>query len=144
MQIREMNLLDLEKISPILESEFDDFWNENVFKQELENSNSKYIVVLENDEFLGFAGIWICIDEAHITNIVVKKSYRNNKIGSKLLEELINLANNLNLNSITLEVRSDNLPAIKIYEKYNFENLGIRKKYYENTYDAIIMTRKLK
>lgn len=144
MQIREMNLLDLEKISPILESEFDDFWNENVFKQELENSNSKYIVVLENDEILGFAGIWICIDEAHITNIVVKKSYRNNKIGSKLLEELINLANNLNLNSITLEVRSDNLPAIKIYEKYNFENLGIRKKYYENTYDAIIMTRKLK
>lgn len=144
MQIREMNLLDLEKISPILESEFDNFWNENVFKQELENSNSKYIVVLENDEILGFAGIWICIDEAHITNIVVKKSYRNNKIGSKLLEELINLANNLNLNSITLEVRSDNLPAIKIYKKYNFENLGIRKKYYENTYDAIIMTRKLK
>lgn len=144
MQIREMNLEDFEKISPILESEFDDFWNENVFKQELENTNSKYIVFLENDKILGFAGIWICIDEAHITNIVVKKSHRNKKIGSKLLEELINLSNSLNLNSITLEVRSDNLPAIKIYEKHNFENLGIRKKYYENTYDAIIMTKKLK
>lgn len=144
MQIREMNLLDLEKISPILESEFDDFWNENVFKQELENTNSKYVVYTENDEILGFAGIWICIDEAHITNIVVKKSHRNNKIGSKLLEELVNLAKSLSLNSITLEVRSDNLAAIKIYEKYNFENLGIRKKYYENTYDAIIMTKKLK
>lgn len=144
MQIRKMNLEDFEKISSILESEFDDFWNTNVFKEELKNINSKYILVENENEIVGFAGIWICIDEAHITNIVVKKSYRNNKIGSKLLEELINLAINSDLTSITLEVRTDNLPAIKLYEKYNFENLGVRKKYYENTFDAFIMTKKLK
>lgn len=143
IKISKMNIDDLNKISPVLLTEFDDFWNYNIFKSELENENSKYVVAKNNDEIVGFAGIWISIDEAHVTNIVTKKDLRKNGIGSTLLEELINLSKNLNLVSITLEVNENNLDAIKLYKKFGFEKLGIRKKYYNNTDNALIMTKKL-
>ena len=143
IKISKMNIDDLNKISPVLLTEFDDFWNYNIFKSELENENSKYVVAKNNDEIVGFAGIWISIDEAHVTNIVTKKDLRKNGIGSTPLEELINLSKTLNLVSITLEVNENNLDAIKLYEKFGFEKLGIRKKYYNNTDNALIMTKKL-
>lgn len=143
IKISKMNIDDLNKISPVLLTEFDNFWNYNIFKSELENENSKYVVAKNNDEIVGFAGIWISIDEAHVTNIVTKKDLRKNGIGSTLLEELINLSKTLNLVSITLEVNENNLDAIKLYEKFGFEKLGIRKKYYNNTDNALIMTKKL-
>ena len=143
IKISKMNIDDLNKISPVLLTEFDDFWNYNIFKSELENENSKYVVAKNNDKIVGFAGIWISIDEAHVTNIVTKKDLRKNGIGSTLLEELINLSKTLNLVSITLEVNENNLDAIKLYEKFGFEKLGIRKKYYNNTDNALIMTKKL-
>lgn len=144
INIDTMTIKDLNEISDILFSDFDDFWNYNVFKNELENENSKYIVAKANNEIVGFAGIWIAIDEAHITNIVTKKSFRQNGIGTKLLENLIELSKSLNLNSITLEVKESNLSAGMLYEKAGFEVVGIRKKYYNNLENAIIMTKKLK
>lgn len=144
INITTMTINDLDKISDILFSDFDDFWTYNIFKNELKNENSKYIVAKINDEIVGFAGIWIAIDEAHITNIVTKKSFRQTGIGTKLLENLIELSNNLNLDSITLEVKESNLPAGILYEKTGFEVVGIRKKYYNNLENAIIMTKKLK
>ena len=89
INIKKMNISDLDLIKDVLQTDFDDFWNYNVFKQELENSNSKYIVAMNNDEIVGFAGIWIAIDVAHITNIVVKKDIRKSGIGSLLLQELM-------------------------------------------------------
>ena len=85
-------------------------------------------------------GIWQPIDEAHITNIVTKKSMRQNKIGTKMLEELIKIAKERKLNNITLEVNKNNIPAINLYKKYKFKEVDIRKKYYNNCDDAIIMT----
>lgn len=95
-------------------------------------------------KLLDFGGIWKAVDDIHITNIVIKKPFRNLGIGSKILEELINLSKTYNLGSITLEVNINNIPAIKLYEKYRFKKLGIRKKYYKNIDDAIIMTLYLK
>lgn len=144
IKIENMQLSDLDKISNNLHFDFDDFWNYNVFKSELENENSIYIVAKIDNEIIGFAGIWISIDEAHITNIVTKKKYRNKGIGTLLLENLINISLSLSLTSITLEVKESNTYAIKLYEKFNFKNLGIRKKYYNNIENAIIMTKTLK
>lgn len=73
-------------------------------------------------------------------NIVVKKNKRNLGIGSQLLEEILQLAQKLNVKTITLEVNEKNEPAIKLYQKYGFEKIGLRKKYYNNQDDAIIMT----
>ena len=140
LEISQMSISDLDSISNILLTDFDDFWTYSILKSELENPNSTYIVAKQNNQVVGFGGIWRSIDDIHITNIVVKKNLRNNGIGSMLLNKLIELSKKRNINSITLEVNTKNIPAIKLYEKYGFKNVGIRKKYYNNTDDAIIMT----
>ncbi len=143
--IEYMNIEHLKKIKDKLLNEFDMFWNENVLKTELENPASTYIVALdENNDVVGYAGIWQPIDEAHITNIVTRKDKRQQKVGTLMLEKLIKIAKQRNLESITLEVNVNNIPAINLYKKYKFKEVGIRKKYYYNTDDAIIMTLNLK
>lgn len=141
IKISIMELSDLEAIAPILETDFDDFWNYNVFKSELENGNSKYIVAKITDIIVGFAGYIPVLDEADISNIVVRKDYRNQKIGSLLLERLIDLAHYINLKVLNLEVRKSNVPAIKLYEKFGFDVCGIRKNYYDNVEDAVLMKK---
>ena len=74
-----MNISDLNEIKNILESEFDDFWNYQIFKSEIENPNSIYFVAKYNNEIIGFVGALIIIDTAEITNIVIKKSFRGKR-----------------------------------------------------------------
>lgn len=138
-----MSISDLEEIEDILYKDFDEFWNLQIFKQELANTNSYYIVARLDNEIVGFGGIWQAIDIMHITNIVTKKDKRNQKIGSKILEELIKVSKEKQATSITLEVNEKNIPAIGLYEKYSFEKVGLRKKYYNNIDNAIIMTLNL-
>ena len=137
--ISEMNLQDLENIKDCLLTDFDNFWSYNILKQELENGKSKYFVVKQENEIVGFAGIMLIIDEVNIMNIVVKKDKRNLGIGSSLLEEIIRYSKIHNATSITLEVNEKNVPAIRLYEKYGFKQVGIRKKYYNNEDNAILM-----
>ena len=80
MEIALMNLSDFEKIRLNLETDFDNFWNENILKDEILKENRKYIVCKENDEIIGFAGISIILKEAELMNIVVRKNKRNNGI----------------------------------------------------------------
>lgn len=141
MEIVTMTLEDLEMMKNTLYSDFDNFWSYNVLKQELENTNTTYIIAKENNQVVGFAGIMICLDEATLNNIVVKKSCRGRGIGGELLESLIDLCVDLRMKTLTLEVNSSNLPAIKLYEKFGFKNCGLRKNYYNNSNDAIIMTK---
>ena len=143
MEIKKMTVSDLDLIADNLQIDYDDFWNYSVFKSELENENSKYIVAKENNQIVGFAGIWIAIDVAHITNIVVKKDLRNIGIGSKLLQKLIDMCKDLKMKEVTLEVNENNVSAINLYKKYGLEQVGIRKKYYNNTDNALIMTKNL-
>lgn len=138
-----MTIADLDTISDILFSDFDDFWNVSTLKNELQNPNSQYIIAKLNNEIVGFGGIWKAVDDIHITDIVVKKNFRGQKIGSILLEQLISLAKKQNITSITLEVNSTNIPAQNLYEKFGFKKVGLRKKYYNNIDDAIIMTKDL-
>lgn len=138
MEICNMTLNDFNEIEPIYNLEFDDFWKPLNLKSELENISSKYIVAKEGNTIVGFAGIWFSVDDAHITNIVVRKDFRNKGIGSLLLERLIELAKCKT--ALTLEVNVKNKIAQKLYLKYGFEILGIRKKYYDGIEDAYIMT----
>lgn len=144
LKISNMTLDDLNGIKDILISDFDDFWNYDILKEELEYSYSFFKVVKNNNvEIVGFAGFKVIIDEADIMNIVVKKSFRNNGVGSFLLENLISCAKDINLNSLNLEVNENNLSAINLYNKFGFEHIGIRKKYYNGINDAIIMKKML-
>lgn len=142
IKIEVMTLDDLESIKDILASDFDKFWNYNVFKSELQNENSKYLVPKLNTEIIGFAGIKIILDEADVMNIVIKKIYRNQGVGTLLLHEIILLCKKLNLNSISLEVNEINSSAIHLYENFGFKKVGNRKNYYNGS-NAILMTKKL-
>lgn len=138
--IRAMNLQDLQYLKQHLTTQFDDFWTSSILENEFNGENTTYIVAEENNEIIGFAGILTIIDESNIMNIVTKKEKRHMGIGSLLLLELIKISENLNMKSITLEVNENNTPAINLYKKYNFEQVGVRKKYYNNTNSAILMT----
>ena len=143
IEIQKMKQEHLEQIQDILLTDFDEFWNAGVLKNELENPLSVYIVALNQGEVVGYAGLWQPDDEGHVTNIVTKKDKRGNNIGTLMLEEIINIAKNKNMKSITLEVNVHNNIAINLYKKYGFKEVGTRPKYYNNTDDAIIMTKEI-
>ncbi len=149
IKIEEMNLLDFEEIKNNLQAEFDEFWNKDILKSELESVNSRYIVAkkcekeFETWQIVGFAGIIILPDNVEIMNIVTRKTDRKKGIGNLLLDRLINMARELGKCDISLEVNEKNEIAINLYMKFGFEKVGTRKKYYNGTDDAIIMTKKL-
>lgn len=138
-----MSLSDLEKIKDVLENDFDDFWNYTIFKSELNNPNSTYFVIKENDLIVGFSGILIVLDEADITNIVVKKDHRGKGISNLLLEKIIDFCIEKQINKINLEVNSANTVAINLYKKFGFKEVGLRKNYYKDN-DGLLFTKNLK
>lgn len=140
IQIQPMVESDIVSISPNFEIDFDKFWNINNLKNDFSNPNSTYFTAKIGDEIVGFAGFLVICDEANIMNIVTKSSKRNIGIGTKLLNTLIDSAKKQGLKSITLEVNANNCTAIHLYEKFEFKRIGLRKKYYNNTDDAIIMS----
>ena len=140
IKISTMMLNDLEQIKENLQTDFDDFWNFEIFKEELANTNSMYLVLKYENEIVSFGGIKIILDEADIMNIVTKKNKRNQGFAKFLLNELITIAEEQNCKTITLEVDENNLPAIKLYKDFEFKEVGKRKNYYKNGNTAILMT----
>lgn len=140
IQIQKMTLQDLDTISPILKTEFDNFWNANTLKSEIENPLSYVIVAKCKNEILGFAGIWKAIDTMHLMDIVVSKKHRRKHIGETMLQKLIEITKENNIKELTLEVSQNNISAIELYTKYNFKKIGERKNYYGENNNAIIMT----
>ena len=130
IEIRKMILEDLENISDILYSDFDNFWSYDIFASELCCENYLYFISVKNNEILGFAGFKKICDEAEIMNIVIRKSARGLGIGSLLLEYLLSEAHNIGVNVVHLEVDSNNFIAIRLYEKFGFRRVGFRKGYY--------------
>lgn len=140
IEISTMMLNDLEQIKENLQTYFDDFWNFEIFKEELTNNNSMYLVLRYENEIVSFGGVKIILDEADIMNIVTKKDKRNQGFAKFLLNELITIAEEQNCKTITLEVDENNLPAIKLYKDFEFKEVGKRKNYYKNGNTAILMT----
>ena len=141
--IENMSLKDFEKIKENLQKDFDDFWNANILEGELKNDNSLYFVAKNKNEILGFIGITKNIDFVEILNVVVKKDFRNKGIGNQLLQKIIEVAKEMKMHEIYLEVNEKNDNAIKLYEKNNFKKIGERKKYYNGKDNAILMSFKI-
>lgn len=140
IEISTMLLSDLEEIKNTLQKDFDDFWNYEIFKEELVNNNSSYLVLRYYNEIVCFGGIKKILDTADIMNIVTKKSHRNIGFARLILNELINLSKEEKIKYITLEVNENNKPAIHLYESFKFKQVGLRKNYYKGTDNAILMT----
>ena len=155
MKIQIMNLHDLECIKPII-SEFDDFWSVNILDQNFNNSNSIYFIAKaessddftsqtsqESDSILGFIALLDTPIDIEISNIVVRKNFRNLGIGQKLLDQVFSYAIEIKKDLITLEVNEHNVNAIHLYEKNGFKEIHRRKAYYNNIDDAIFMQKEI-
>lgn len=138
--IKKMDEEDIDGVVAIEKESFVTPWSKEALSMELKNNMAMYIVARYDGKVVGYGGFWTIIDEAHITNIAVKKDFRGNGIGETILSSLIQICRVKGIKSMTLEVRKSNESAKNLYKKLNFKEVGIRPKYYsDNNEDAIIM-----
>ncbi|WP_243446484.1 ribosomal protein S18-alanine N-acetyltransferase [Romboutsia weinsteinii] len=143
--IEQMTSKDIDGVFEVEKSCFEHYWSKESFKKELTNDSARYLIAKIDDKIVGYVGIWLILDEGHITNVAVHKDYRGQKIGDKLVQALVELCKDNNILSMTLEVRVSNIVAQNLYKKYGFKMAGIRKEYYsDNKEDAIIMWNQVK
>lgn len=138
--IRRMTIEDVPQVYAIECASFPKPWTLQDFEKEMtQNVCARYLVAVCGDRIIGFAGTWVVLDEAHITNIAVLKEYRGQGIGKALTKSLLQYSANLGVVYATLEVRRSNLVAQNLYQSLGFEYVGVRKRYYEdNGEDAFI------
>ena len=138
--IRRMTLPDVDGVHAIEQAAFPRPWKREDFVREMtKNACARYLVAEEDGQIIGFAGAWIVLDEAHVTNIAVAAPCRGRGVGRKLTEALMQYAANLGVVYATLEVRRSNAVAQALYQSLGFEYVGVRKRYYEdNGEDALL------
>jgi len=137
-----MSAKDIEPIMEIESVIFGEYhWTPQSFISEIENDLGNYYVAEDNSgKIIGYCGFWLIFDEAHVTTIAVRPELRNRGLGEYLLQKMIEAGYAKNAKWFTLEVRASNIPAQKLYYKYGFKSIGLRKKYYQdNDEDALIM-----
>lgn len=144
LNIGEMLPEHLDQVLEIEKMSFPLPWSRQSFEFEImQNEFAHYIVVMNDQKVLGYAGLWVVLDEAHVTNVAVHPDFRGNRIGFLLMKEIMRRASLKGAYKITLEVRPSNAIALKLYRSLGFKELGLRKKYYsDNNEDAIIMWNK--
>jgi ribosomal-protein-alanine N-acetyltransferase len=142
ISVEMMKVDDLAEVQVIERESFTTPWPPHAYRQELEtNRLAHYIVARSGDVIVGFAGIWLLVDEAHVTTFATRRSWRRQGIGERLLLALLDLARNRGAHEATLEVRPSNVAARRLYEKYGFKVVGVRPRYYsDDNEDALIMT----
>jgi ribosomal-protein-alanine N-acetyltransferase len=140
--IDRMTVDDLGDVQEIEGESFTTPWPPHAYRSELEtNRLAHYIVARYDDRLVGFAGMWLMVDEAHITTFAVRKTWRRQGVGERLLLALLDLAKARGAREATLEVRPSNHPARRLYEKYGFALVGVRRRYYsDDNEDALILT----
>lgn len=115
-------------------------WTRDSIEKELDNKFARYVIAVNDNVVLGFGGVWLILDEGHITNIAVHPEYRGIGAGDMIMDALVELCALEGIASMTLEVRKSNIAAQNLYKKHGFIEEGIRKNYYSDTSeDGIIM-----
>jgi len=138
--IRPLRGTDLEAVSKIERQSFLTPWNTQAYVTEIANPNAVYLVAVRENRVVAYGGLWVIMDEAHITTIAVDTALRGQKIGERLLIEMLITARKKGASRATLEVRAGNEAARRLYEKYGFIWVAIRKGYYsDNNENADIM-----
>jgi len=141
--IRRAEAKDVETIEQLEQSCFSQPWSyESIYQDIVENDRAVYVVAETEGQVIGYAGLWIIVDEGHITNVAVSPDYRRNSVGNTIVTALLQVTEDMGVKRHTLEVRKSNTAAINLYEKQGFVEAGERKGYYEdNGEDALIMWR---
>ena len=135
-----MTLEDVDAVHDIETACFKTPWSKESFRREVtDNACARYMVLREDGVAIAYAGVWFVLDEGHITNIAVRPDRRGLGYGEQVTRAMIQLAADSGMNWMTLEVRRSNVAAQNLYHKLGFIDVGYRKRYYENTEDALIM-----
>lgn len=140
--IRELNTSDIEIIEKV-EKAFPTFFSKSKILDDFnQNAFTKYFIYEEKSNIIGVVNYYDLYERFELSYIEVVPQYRNKKIGSLLIENIIKIADEKKVKNITLEVNINNLYAIKLYNKYGFEVVAIRKGYYDGV-DGYLMERKM-
>jgi len=140
VEIRKMEREDVPEVMRIELECFPTPWHESAYLTEIANRSAYYVVACIDSRVVGYAGMWVIVDEAHITTLGVSKEMRGLKIGEQLLIALIDESLRRSAKRATLEVRQSNIVAQNLYRKYGFAPVAIRRGYYtDNQENAIVM-----
>ncbi|WP_193432240.1 ribosomal protein S18-alanine N-acetyltransferase [Caenibacillus caldisaponilyticus] len=141
IHLRTMTLEDIDQVLHVERSSFSNPWTREAFENELRHNRfATYFVAEDGDRIVGYCGVWVILDESHITNIAVLPEYRGLKIGETLLRKAMLFAKLKRAKQMSLEVRVSNHIAQNLYRKLGFKDGGIRKGYYsDNHEDALVM-----
>lgn len=144
--LRQMTEDDLPAVMRIERSTFPfDAWSEGMLRGELADQprTRHYIVAVAGEEIVGYAGLAAAGDQADVQTIAVSAPMQRVGVGSAMLKELLAEAVRRGATAVFLEVRADNPPAQAMYEGFGFERIGLRRDYYDDGTDAVMMMRKL-
>jgi ribosomal-protein-alanine N-acetyltransferase len=142
VRVEPMRLEDVPAVHKIEAASFPTPWPDYAFRQELQtNRMAHYLVVRVGRDTVAYGGMWLMVDEAHITTFAVLPEWRRRGIGGRLMIGLMDVALDLRARVMTLEVRLSNRPARDLYAHFGFKPVGVRPRYYsDNGEDALIMT----
>jgi len=145
ISVMEMTERNLDAVLGIENLSFASPWSKNSFLYELqENKRAVYLAASEEERIIGYIGMWVILDEGHITNLAVHPDYRRHGVAWRLIETLTVTAADRGLARLTLEVRRTNFTAQQLYLKAGFVSAGVRPRYYkDNDEDALIMWKTL-
>ncbi len=144
MEIRLMQAEDVSAIAELEKTCFSDPWSENSIASELKNPLACWLVAVEDGSLAGYVGSQTVLDGSDMMNIAVAPAYRRKGIAEALVLALCEQLRNRNSICLLLEVRASNTPAISLYEKLDFVQIGRRKNYYRNPKeDALILRKEL-
>lgn len=138
-----MNRSHLEGLLEVEAQCFGSPFAKTTFEKEFENKIAIYVVATENETVLGYAGVWNMCGTADIIDVGVRRDFRRRGIGLGLLQNLEERCQKQGVFEINLEVRKSNIPAQTLYEKNGYKVVGLRRGYYENGEDAILMKKVL-
>lgn len=137
--IREMTRSDIPSIAELEAEIYDQPWSPRVFFDELAMDNREYLAVTNGDSrIIGYGGLLIIDEDAHITTLAVAPEARGRQLGKRLMLALVETALGVGARHLTLEVRLSNSSAQGLYELFGFAPVGRRKNYYKNE-DALVM-----
>lgn len=141
MKIREMVYDDAKAVHQLDRDCGLGFWSLQSYQGEVHNPVSRYLVIEDEGKIIGFLGMWLVVSEAQIMNVAIHPDYQGHQLGTVLMKVAMGLAAKEGCDEMTLEVKTTNTKALKLYEKLGFEVLEIRKYYYKDNSDAILMRR---
>ena len=142
MIIEKMNSAHVPQIAQLEKLCFSDPWSEKSIETELSCRLSLWLVALDGDKVVGYVGSQTVIDESDMMNIAVHPDYRRRGIAEKLIDALTDALEEKGSHGLSLEVRASNGPAIALYEKLGFAQVGLRKNYYRNPKEDALILRK--